>query len=408
MQYYGVVMKKYLSVFFAFLLLFLLIVPTFALSADVMTDSVSATAGETFRVKVKLSGNPGIIGLKISVDYPMEKVKAVSVSRGEILKKGNFNTNMGINDGHFDVLWSNSENIYDDGVLFEAAFKVQDNVTEDFQITLSYSAEDTFNEAWDDVTLNCRPISVHLLSSEAAEKTEPSTETLTQAETVIQLPSPTEKQLTMDDSDILNAVDTALESSGIASVDDIGGDKQEVFLQIVNENLSKAGGSDGSVIQSFDEMKTVYTQAYIENFKRIVLENVETKTIIDTLQKGLTSVGAQSFETVQETRKGELIQTIDAEFANLCAQIPPLSGKLEDATAFEVLWDLYQDSVVSLKNSSAEIQNTQKNAQKHVIWIIVISLIVVVAIIGVILYFYQKKKAVHNNNNKETFEKRNQ
>ena len=407
MQYYGVVMKKYLSVLSIFLFLFLLVVPAYALSADVVTDSVSATAGELFQVKVKLSGNPGIIGLKISIDYPMEKVKAVSVSRGELLKKGNFNTNMGINDGHFDVLWSYSENINGDGELFEASFKVQDNVTEDFQIALSYSAEDTFNESWDDVTLNCHPISVHILSSAEAEKTEPSTEMLTQAETVIQLPSSTEQQSIINPPNILNAVDTALERAGVASVDDISGENQETFLQIVNENLSKTGGNDASGIQSFNELKTLYTQAYIENFKRIVLENLETKTIIDTLQKGLTSVDAQSFETVQETRKGELIQTIDAEFANLCAQIPPLSGKIEDATAFEALWDLYQDSVVFLKNSSAEIQNTQKNVQKQVTWIIVVCLVVVVVIVGVILYFCQKKKAVHNNN-KDKLEKRNQ
>lgn len=407
MQYYGVVMKKYLSVLLIFLFLFLLVVPAYALSADVVTDSVSATAGELFQVKVKLSGNPGIIGLKISIDYPMEKVKAVSVSRGELLKKGNFNTNMGINDGHFDVLWSYSENINGDGELFEASFKVQDNVTEDFQIALSYSAEDTFNESWDDVILNCHPISVHILSSAEAEKTEPSTEMLTQAETVIQLPSPTEQQSTINPPNILNAVDTALESAGVASVDDISGENQETFLQIVNENLSKSGGNDVSGIQSLDELKTLYTQAYIENFKKIVLANLEIKAIIDTLQKGLTSVDAQSFETVQESRKGELIQMIDTEFANLCAQIPPLSGKIEDATAFEVLWDLYQDSVVSLKNSSGEIQNTQKNEQKQVTWIIAVCLVVVVVIIGVILYFCQKKKAVHNNN-KDKFEKRNQ
>lgn len=399
-------MKKYLSVLLIFLFLFLLVVPAYALSADVVTDSVSATAGELFQVKVKLSGNPGIIGLKISIDYPMEKVKAVSVSRGELLKKGNFNTNMGINDGHFDVLWSYSENINGDGELFEASFKVQDNVTEDFQIALSYSAEDTFNESWDDVILNCHPISVHILSSAEAEKTEPSTEMLTQAETVIQLPSPTEQQSTINPPNILNAVDTALESAGVASVDDISGENQETFLQIVNENLSKSGGNDVSGIQSLDELKTLYTQAYIENFKKIVLANLELKTIIDTLQKGLTSVDAQSFETVQESRKGELIQMIDTEFANLCAQIPPLSGKIEDATAFEALWDLYQDSVVSLKNSSAEIQNTQKNEQKQVTWIIAVCLVVVVVIIGVILYFCQKKKAVHNNN-KDKFEKRN-
>lgn len=407
MQYYGVVMKKYLSVLSIFLFLFLLVVPAYALSADVVTDSVSATAGELFQVKVKLSGNPGIIGLKISIDYPMEKVKAVSVSRGELLKKGNFNTNMGINDGHFDVLWSYSENINGDGELFEASFKVQDNVTEDFQIALSYSAEDTFNESWDDVTLNCHPISVHILSSAEAEKTEPSTEMLTQAETVIQLPSSTEQQSIINPPNILNAVDTALERAGVASVDDISGENQETFLQIVNENLSKTGGNDASGIQSFNELKTLYTQAYIENFKKIVLANLEIKAIIDTLQKGLTSVDAQSFETVQESRKGELIQMIDTEFANLCAQIPPLSGKIEDATAFEVLWDLYQDSVVSLKNSSAEIQNTQKNEQKQVTWIIAVCLVVVVVIIGVILYFCQKKKAVHNNN-KDKFEKRNQ
>lgn len=400
-------MKKYLSVLLIFLFLFLLVVPAYALSADVVTDSVSATAGELFQVKVKLSGNPGIIGLKISIDYPMEKVKAVSVSRGELLKKGNFNTNMGINDGHFDVLWSYSENINGDGELFEASFKVQDNVTEDFQIALSYSAEDTFNESWDDVILNCHPISVHILSSAEAEKTEPSTEMLTQAETVIQLPSPTEQQSTINPPNILNAVDTALESAGVASVDDISGENQETFLQIVNENLSKSGGNDVSGIQSLDELKTLYTQAYIENFKKIVLANLEIKAIIDTLQKGLTSVDAQSFETVQESRKGELIQMIDTEFANLCAQIPPLSGKIEDATAFEVLWDLYQDSVVSLKNSSGEIQNTQKNEQKQVTWIIAVCLVVVVVIIGVILYFCQKKKAVHNNN-KDKFEKRNQ
>ena len=58
------------------------------------------------------------MGFKITVEYPVDKVEVKAVSRGELTSKGNFNTNFGINDGKFDVLWNNTENVNGDGTLF--------------------------------------------------------------------------------------------------------------------------------------------------------------------------------------------------------------------------------------------------------------------------------------------------
>lgn len=64
---------------------------------------------------------------------------------------GNFDTQ--IKDSSFDALWNNSSDIITDGTLFVARFKIiaEGRTT----ITVSYEQADTFNESWDDVSLDC-------------------------------------------------------------------------------------------------------------------------------------------------------------------------------------------------------------------------------------------------------------
>ena len=63
--------------------------------------------------------------------------------------------------GNFDVLWSSTGNVSSDGTMFIVELKVKDNApTDKYNISLSYSQADTFNEKWQDVMFDCDEIDI--------------------------------------------------------------------------------------------------------------------------------------------------------------------------------------------------------------------------------------------------------
>ncbi len=161
--------KKLLQKLFILCLVFALTVNSSALVSNEIypsSEQYTAAPNETLEIPMNINNNTGIMGFRITVSYPSSALKNPVVKRGTSLTKGNFVTSI---DEHtnrsFDILWNNSENVYVDGELFVLLFEVRDDAAaKDYQIELTYNADDTFNEQWQSVSLSMNNISINIRS----------------------------------------------------------------------------------------------------------------------------------------------------------------------------------------------------------------------------------------------------
>lgn len=118
--------------------------------------SADEVAGVQY-VQVCIENNPGIMGCRLIFDYPEESLEVLSAVNGEVTKSGMFLDNIGDSEGSFEILWNSTSDTSDDGTL--AVLEVKQLTEEPYEIGISYSQADTFNESWEDVVLVCENIS---------------------------------------------------------------------------------------------------------------------------------------------------------------------------------------------------------------------------------------------------------
>ena len=119
-------------------------------------SATQALAGEQVRVPVMIKSNTGLLGFKLSLDYDPSVVTPLSVESGPV-------TNGGLQDnidgdmvrGQIHVYWAGSEAVAQDGILFYVNFSVSAGAVGQTKIHLSYTQEDTFDDAFRDVALQC-------------------------------------------------------------------------------------------------------------------------------------------------------------------------------------------------------------------------------------------------------------
>ena len=174
------VSKKLAVILLSLVLALSAVYNTFAASVPnrVFADSISVESGELVTIPVKIENNGGFMGFSIIVTYDAEIFTPVSVSKGEILA-GMFNDSIDTaTDNSFKVVFTGTGNVTGDGVIFNIVFDVSDEASGKYDISLSYSQQDTFNENWDNVVLNCENIETIVTvngTTAAPAPTEPST-----------------------------------------------------------------------------------------------------------------------------------------------------------------------------------------------------------------------------------------
>ena len=78
----------------------------------------SVITSELSEVSVRIKDNSGLMGIKLSVEYPAAQVDVRSIAKGEVLNVGDFATDFGEQIGHFQVLWHHTNAVKTNGVLF--------------------------------------------------------------------------------------------------------------------------------------------------------------------------------------------------------------------------------------------------------------------------------------------------
>ncbi len=124
-------------------------------NATVYADTPINSVDNSIIIPVSIDNNPGLMGFKFHFEIS-KGIKANSVSKGNVTENGMLTDNIGINEGSFDVLWNNSEEVKDNGVLFYIGISSDDFSKE--SISILYSENDTFNEQFENVNLDCKRI----------------------------------------------------------------------------------------------------------------------------------------------------------------------------------------------------------------------------------------------------------
>lgn len=138
----------------------------------VSADSISANAGEIVTVPVRISDNCGLMGYNISVKYDSEILTPVSATQGSAISGGLFDTGIETSqDDSFNVIWSGSENVNQNGVLFNIVFEVSEKAIGETLIELGFNQSDTFNESFDDIQLTVKNAEILINNSAFEENT---------------------------------------------------------------------------------------------------------------------------------------------------------------------------------------------------------------------------------------------
>lgn len=125
-----------------------------------------AISGEEFTVPVYISNNHGIMGFGFEIEYDDKVMAPISVESSSLLVGAFDNSITTVTDNKFKVYWTGSEDMTEDGLLFNVNFAVAENALGDYEIKINCITDDTFNEQWEPVKIITEPISVKIIDSE--------------------------------------------------------------------------------------------------------------------------------------------------------------------------------------------------------------------------------------------------
>ena len=117
-------------------------------SPTVEVADIEAYAGDTISVPITVYNNPGIIALKISIDYDSDYLELIEATDSGLLGNGNSVFANDINAKPYTMLWEDglaSQNHTDDGALAILKFKVLKNVSGSSKVTIKYEADSTLD-----------------------------------------------------------------------------------------------------------------------------------------------------------------------------------------------------------------------------------------------------------------------
>lgn len=152
------------------MLSFVLLLSLFAQSVEpvvaadlpqVYADEITAEAGETVTVPIKILNNTGLVGFCLIMEYDQDVFTPIAVNSGELTQAGILDDSIETStDNTFKIIWANTEDVAEDGTLVNVDFTVSEYARGTQSIAISYSQPDTFNESWEDVVLDCTPVQV--------------------------------------------------------------------------------------------------------------------------------------------------------------------------------------------------------------------------------------------------------
>lgn len=314
--------RKWLCVWISVLAVSTLVFSASAAQTQIYAEPITSRAQGDVLCPVRIRGNPGLMGFKLTFLYDSEVLNAVSVQKGEVTQNGILNDSIGVSSaGSFETIWSHSTNVTADGVLLTLVFRAAEAVPDSTDIQIEVSQPDTFNETWNDVPLKCEPIRISF-----SEDTAPSSGTAPGA-------------VTQDA--VLSAVDRVLQKQGTDSVAQIPTGEQDAFLQAVNQDIQAATGS-ADYFTNMQAMTDAYTQAAKEAYLAQVQQSVDGDKILLSLSQALQTAEASSIEAIPADKQTVFIQTAEDKLAQYMVGAPTISARLDTENAMDALIELQE------------------------------------------------------------------
>lgn len=145
------IMYKSVSLFLAFLIVIAAGIPiAVAVSQPtIMVGSVEGNPGDTISVSITVENNPGIIALRIFVEYDAEVLQLTGVQDGIVFSTGKSTFNNHLKAIPYTMLWEDGAskvNYSSDGTLVMLTFTVLKSAKGgNSPVTVSYDSSSTFN-----------------------------------------------------------------------------------------------------------------------------------------------------------------------------------------------------------------------------------------------------------------------
>lgn len=137
-----------------------MIISSAASQNRIYSEAVNAKAGETVVIPVKIDGNTGFMGFKITIAYDSGVLTPVSVTKADALS-GLLNDSIETStDSSFSVVYSGTGNCTQNGKIFDVSFKVKENAKNSTELDVAFTQSDTFDEKYEDIVFNCEKITV--------------------------------------------------------------------------------------------------------------------------------------------------------------------------------------------------------------------------------------------------------
>ena len=349
----------------------------------VSSPDIAAKQEESITIPINLSQNKGLMGFRITVRYPEDKLKLTNVSSGSLTADGLFNTTVSSYEalkGEFDILWSDSKETKSDGTLAVMTYSIKSTADNGkCSIELSYSQDDTFNEKLEDVKLKCSPIKVTV--GEEEQTAEPETEATTKSNNDT-------SQIVSDDY-LVSSVNEITNSFGKSDIEQLDKNEQKTALEYVNNRVESFGG--GKKYSDFEELKTDYSKALKNEAVRKVLESTDDERIAAAKNEVLKEYGVSSFKEIPKEKKKEANEKMLQKLKDSGADLSGFENINDEETVAEKLDDIVSQS--EKRNNKAIDVTADKNSSKKaeiVIAVIAVS-VAAIAIIGLVILKRRQK-----------------
>lgn len=132
-------------------------------TAIVSVPLCTVAPGQQVQIPVSLKSNPGIMGVGMTIRYDTTVFSDVTVEKDKLFSEGAFDYNVDEKEGKIFLIWSNTEDMKNEGCMFTIAMTASEGAEmDDYPLEISYEQEDTFNDNWMDVKLDIQSSNIRV------------------------------------------------------------------------------------------------------------------------------------------------------------------------------------------------------------------------------------------------------
>lgn len=383
--------KKYA---FTLLVIGLLIINSNSFSAGtvkVLTaeEYIEQTAKNQFLIPVFISGNDGIMGFRLEFIYDKNQLEIDYISKGNVTKTGSFDSTIDDSGeyGRGTAIWYHTENVTGNGSICYLGVTLKDGFSTGL-IRVGYIQEDTFNESWQDVQLDCYNISFGNNQAENSNDTEETSKEsgYSSKSTGEDNDGSSDKSNKKDNNNDVSKKDVSeIESSDLVEKDynnnELSSVQTSPGVVILSQNLPSQNDSKSlSEIAETEEEKELKESAKKDGESKELTKNINSDEIKDYVIRELVSEGYDNLNQIPEDKKKEFWNNVKNCYFS--------DHKNESADYSSADFSVFKELV---QISDAEIKEVRTSSKKQIIPIIVIIIIIIIVLTTVVVFIRKKK-----------------